>query len=39
MQKKQNKDIKKEKEAEEELSKALRNLDNYDGTSLNQEDI
>ncbi len=33
------KETKREKETEEELSKALRNLDNYDGTSLSQEDI
>lgn len=30
---------KKTKKEEEELSKALRNLDNYDGTSFSQEDI
>lgn len=36
------KTIKKEKEqekAENELSKALKNLDNFDGTSASQEDL
>jgi hypothetical protein len=36
------KTIKEEKEQEkaiEELSKGLKNLDNYDGTSMSQEDI
>ncbi len=36
--KKKKEENRQEKE-EEELSKALRNLDNYDGTSFSQEDI
>ena len=33
------KEEKEQNKEDEELSKALKNLDNYDGTSLNQEDI
>lgn len=32
-------ETKREEKVEEELNKAIRNLDNYDGTSLSQEDI